>query len=641
MKISYNELQKSYFNGTLPSKDALVEALTFHSWEVDGIENYAIDSENPDTVLDIKVLPDKSAWALSHRGIAKDISAVLDLPLAHDPLEEAPVLEPVASELSVSVATPTCTRYTAAVITGVKVGPSPEWLVAFLASMGQRSINNVVDITNYVMFGVGQPLHAFDAAKLSHDGGWKIVVRDAREGERITTLTGEEYALTTGQDALIVDGGTDQAVGIAGIKGGKAAEVDGATVDIILESANFDPVRVRKTSQRLKLRTDASARFENGISRSMAAYGVKQGAELIVKFCGGSIAGYIDTNPEPVVRPPVSLSVAKANGVLGLSLTMDDVEGIVKRFGYEYEISGDTITVTPPHERPDLVIPEDVIEEIGRIHGYEHVPSIAIAPQPLREVNVRFFYAEAVRDALIAEGFTEVFTSSFRSSDDVKLKNALASDKGFLRSEKGMMENMREALEKNAPMADLFGAEQVRIFEIGTSFAHDGERLMLTLGASSKQGFVPKKDQKTIDAAVAAVTAVLGTMQWSGEGAVRAADIGTAISILPRPIEYRIHALSSEVSYKPFSHYPYLTRDVAFWTPIATESHEAECVIRDAAGENVARIDMFDRFEKEGRVSYGFRIVFQSYEKTLDGAEADAYMQSVYDALRAQGYEVR
>lgn len=630
MKVSYTNLQQ-YFDAKLPSPEVLADELTFHAWEIEGIEKVGSD-----TVLDVKVLPDKSAWAMSHRGIAKDISAILDIPLTHDTLAEPPELEPKTTEVSVTIETPTCTRYTAAHITGVKVGQSPQWLQDFLASMGQRSINNVVDLTNYVMFGMGQPLHAFDANKMSHT----ITVRNARADESITTLTGETYALTE-NDALIVDGGTDMPIGIAGVKGGKVAEVDGSTVDIILESANFDPVKTRHTSQRLKLRTDASARFENNISRSMAGYGVKWGAEFIVKFCGGEIVGYVDTNPEPVARPSVSVPLSKINSVLGLSLSIADVELILKRLGFVYEIAGDTVTITPPHERPDLVIPEDVIEEIGRIHGYEHVASVPIAPMPLREINGRFFYAEAVRDALVREGFSEVFTSSFRAEDEVKLKNALASDKGYLRSVNGMQKNMEEALAKNAPMSDLFGSEQVRLFEIGTAFNQNGEQFLLTLGVSSKQGFVPKKDQKALDAAVAAVQSVLGSVAFEGEGAVRVCDIGAAIQTLPKPTAYVSHELSKEVSYKPFSLYPYLTRDVAFWAGVDTTKEDAESVVRTNAGSNVARIDMFDRFEKEGRVSYGFRIVFQSYEKTLDGTEADTMMQTVYDALKAKGWEVR
>jgi phenylalanyl-tRNA synthetase beta chain len=635
MKVSYSELNTKYFDGKLPSPEVLADVLTFHAWEIEGVEQVGSD-----TVLDVKVLPDKSAWALSHRGIAKDISAVLNISLVHDPLSDACVLEPTTNELSVTVVSPTCTRYTAAVIRGVKVGPSPAWLQDFLASMGQRSINNVVDLTNYVMFGIGQPLHAFDAGKMSNTDGYTVTVRNARVNESITTLTGETYTLTE-HDVLIVDGGTDTPIGIAGIKGGKVAEVDADTVDIILESANFDPVKTRHSSQRLKLRTDALQRFENGIARSMAGYGVKWGAELLVEHCGGTVMGYVDTNPTPVERTPVLLTLAKVNSVLGLLLSMANIEGVVKRFGYVYEIQGDAITITPPHERPDLVIPEDFIEEIGRIHGYEHVASVPIAPMPLREVNKRFYYAEAVRDALVAEGFSEVFTSSFRNTDEVKLKNALASDKGYLRSVGGMEENMREALAKNAPMADLFGSDHVRLFEIGTAFTEHGERTILTLGVSSKQGFVPKKDQKVLDAALTALKGVLGEITCEVKDGATSLDLESAIALLAAPHTYTAHPLSGEVSYKPFSAYPYLTRDIAFWCPADTSVGDALTTIRTHAGSDIARIDMFDRFEKEGRVSYGFRIVFQSYKKTLDGAEADASMQSIYDAVRARGFEVR
>ncbi len=645
MKISYNELNTNYFDGKLPPPDTLAEALTFHAWEIEGVEQVG-----DDTVLDVKVLPDKSAWALSHRGIAKDLSVILNIPLTKDPLRETPVLEPMASDVAVSVETETCTRYTAAYIRGVKIGESPEWLRAFLTSMGQRSINNVVDLTNYVMFGIGQPLHAFDAQKLSNNGGFKITVRNAHAGEHITTLTGEDYELTD-EDALIVDGGTDTSIGIAGIKGGKVAEVDEDTVDIILESANFDPVKVRKTSQRLKLRTDASQRFENGVVRDMAGFGVTAGARFIVNYCGGEIIGYADTNPAHVPKTDVSLPLQKLNSVLGLSLTMDEVAAIIERFGYAYTVADDILTVTPPVERPDLVIPEDLIEEIGRVHGYEHVPSITIEPIPLREVNARFYYGEKVRDMLTVLGFSEIYTSSFRDTDEVKLKNALASDKGYLRSSSGMQKNMREALALNAPNADLFGAEQIRVFEIGTVFEATGERLMLTLGVTSKAGFSQKKDQKVLDAACTALKEVFGDVVCVGNEGVVQLDLEALIETLPKPATYTAHELSSEVAYKPFSAYPYMTRDVAFW--VTKQSAEAlatdhvpteqaiQNIVKDAAGLNVTRIDMFDRFEKEGRVSYGFRIVFQSYEKTLESAVADQYMQSVYDALKAQGFEVR
>lgn len=635
MKVSYTNLQQ-YFDSQLPSPEALADALTFHAWEIEGVTKVGND-----TVLDVKVLPDKSAWALSHRGIAKDISVILNIPLAHDPLSEPALLHPLSPELSVQVTTDTCTRYTAALIRGVKVGPSPAWLSEFMQSMGQRSINNVVDLTNYVMLGIGQPLHAFDAGKLSYSNVFSIGVRNANDGESITTLTGETYELSN-QDALIVDGGSNAPIGIAGVKGGKVAEVDAETVDILLESANFDAIKVRKTSQRLRLRTDASARYENGISCGMASYGVVYGAQLITKCCGGTIVGYVDTNPEPVARAPVALTRTKVNSVLGLSLSMAEIAAIVERFGYVYVSEGDTITVTPPFERPDIVIPEDLIEEIGRINGYEHVPTLRIAPIPLREINKRFYYSEAVRDVLLTQGFSEVFTSSFRDIDEVKLKNALASDKEYLRSEQGIVLNMREALAKNAPVADLFGSEQVRLFEIGKVFDRDGEHDVLVLGVSSKQGFVAKKDQKILDAGLSAAKSVLGdTPVVSDTVGTLAINLSNALEVLERPVSYTSHPHASEVTYKPFSSFPYMTRDIAFWGSAETTEEDALAVVKNSAGPLALRIDMFDRFTKEGKVSYGFRIVFQSHEKTLDSVEADAYMQTVYDAIRTRGWEVR
>jgi phenylalanyl-tRNA synthetase beta chain len=285
MKINYRALNM-FFDGKLPSPEVIAEQFTFHAWEIEEMEE-----KEGTTVLDVKVLPDKSAWALSHRGIAKDLSVILNIPLAHDPFGEAPVLEPKSTEISVELKSSKCRRYIAAHLKNVKVQESPEWLKSDLRALGQRPINNIVDITNYVMFGMGQPLHAFDAKKLS---ALKLGVRDARDGEKITTLTGDECTLSSA-DMVIVDGGSDAPVGIAGVKGGKAAEIDASTTEIIIESANFDPVSVRKTSQRLKLRTDASVRYENGVMPDLTAYGIRDAVKFLTspEFC------LLYTSPSP------------------------------------------------------------------------------------------------------------------------------------------------------------------------------------------------------------------------------------------------------------------------------------------------------------------------------------------------------
>ncbi len=630
MKISYNILN-TYFDGKLPKPGVLEEAFTFHSWEID-----EVIEKDGDTLFDVKVLPDKSAWALSHRGVAKDLSVVLNMPLARDPFAVKPVLNPKTENVQVAVATSGCTRYIAAHITGVKIGPSPEWLKNALATLGQRSISNIVDATNYVMFGLGQPLHAFDAKKLTQ---LSIGVRMAKEGERITTLTGESYILSS-QDMLIVDGVTDTSIGIAGIKGGKAAEVDASTTDIIIESAHFDAVTIRKSSQRLKLRTDASQRYENGVVSDTTAYGISEAVRLILEVAGGTLQGYVDTGSDVPPRQKVSVSLSKINSVLGLSLTKEVVESIIARFGYGHTWSGQVLSINPPFERPDLIIAEDVIEEIGRMHGYDHVVSVVPRPVPLSEMNTTFYYSDRIRTALQDVGFSEVFTSSFRAHDEVKLKNALASDKGYLRST--LSENMSDALTKNAPLADLLGVQEVRIFEVGTVFKKEGEVLALALGVRSPSGYKAKHDDALLSHGMEAVGKVLGMkLSWKKADSIAEAVLTDILATLPVPSAYAPFVKTPDIVYKPFSLYPFASRDVAFWSGEGKSEEDLTALIQNTAGPLLTRLTLFDRFEKEGRTSYAFRLVFQSYEKTLTEEEINAVMEMVYTKLKEEGCEVR
>lgn len=637
MKVSYNALN-TFFDGKLPPPDAVLEALMFHAWEIE-----EVIEKDGDTVLDVKVLPDKSAWALSHRGIAKDLSVILSIPLRRDPLREISDLSLRAKGLSIEIHTDRCARYIGAYITGVTVGPSPEWLQQYLRALGQRSINNVVDITNYVMLQFGQPLHAFDAKKLS---ALKIGVRQATEGEKIVTLTGEEYALSP-EDTVIVDGGNDALLGIAGIKGGKVAEIDAQTTDIIIESAHFDRVAVRKTSQRLRLRTDASMRFENGVVPAMAAYAIRDVVASVLKEAGGALVGYADAGEEPVPRQKVSVSLSNINSVLGVSLSAADVEAIFLRFGYEHAWSGEVLTVEPPCERPDLIIPEDLIEEIGRIYGYEHVASVVPEKAALVEVNKTFYYTDLVRNALLDAGFSEVFTSSFRDKDEVKLKNALASDKGYLRS--ALTPNMHEVLVRNAPHTDLLGVREIRAFEVGTVFTKNGQYLSLALGVSSPQGYKAKSDDRILALGMERAEKALGTsLAWTKVNGVAEAVLSGALETLPMPSAYAPLTKTPNITYKPFSPYPFASRDVAFWVPQenalpagrAPKEYLREMIVR-AAGALLVRLDLFDTFSKDGRTSYAFRLIFQSYDKTLTEEDLVRAMDSVYAALKESGCEIR
>lgn len=629
MKVSHKWLS-SFFEDALPSPEAIADALTFHAWEVEEI----IKTEG-DTVLDIKVLPDKSSWALCHRGIAKDLSIILNHPLVQDPLRESAELAPQTGSISIDIQTDTCTRYTAAHITGVKVGPSPSWLKERLAVIGQRSINNVVDATNYVMFELGQPLHAFDAKKLA---GLSIVVRNAREGEEITTLTGETYALSA-SDAVIADGMSGMPLGIAGIKGGKAAEVTGDTVDLLLESAHFKHIPVRHTSKRLKLRTDASMRFENNIVPELAPYGLMRAAKLIAEIAGGTIEDCADSGMPSRAIVPVSVSLQKINSVLGIALTEEEVCDIWNRFGYACSTENGLFTVTPPFERTDIEIPEDLIEEIGRIHGYADVPSLTPKPIALTELNVRFYYAEKVREILTQHGFSEIYTSSFRKHDSIRVANAFASDKGYLRST--LRENLEEALTRNIPNKDLLGLPFVALFEIGTVFTEASEEYHIALGVRHNLGYKEKTDGKIIEAALGALRELLGDFNAEVREGTAEFNFGAMIPSLPLPVAYESFVSPGKVTFVQFSQYPSISRDIALWADANTHADEIMEVLDAHAGALRVRTDLFDEFSKEGRTSYAFRLVFQSMDRTLTDDEVNAIMEKIYHAVRERGWEVR
>ncbi len=636
MLFSRNWLQ-TFFEAPLPSAEVLDEKLTFHSSEIEEVM-----AVGEDKVFDIKVLPDKSAWLLSHRGIAKELAVMLDLEMVNDELASPVESLPETDTVTVATSTPTCDYYSVARISGVKVGESPAWLKTALEAIGQRSINNIVDATNYVMFHLGQPLHAFDAGKLeAKDDVHNITVRSAKAGEEFTSLTGEEYELTT-DDAVITDGHTDKVLALAGVKGGVGSGVDNSTTEILLEAAHFERVATRLTSKRYKLQTDASKRYENGIDRTLAQYGLVAGAKLIAQIAGGEVVGMQSAGDESVTkRLPVSVSLSRINSVLGLTLAESEVEAIIKRFGYEHSFTDGVLTVTPPFERDDLVIAEDLIEEIGRMYGLAHIVSIAPTPTPVAEYNARHFYAEKIRHALVELGFSEVYTSTFRDKDLVKIENALASDKGYLRS--SLVENIKEAVERNISYRDLLGLNAVKIFEIGTVFGSESEEFRVCVAVRSGTSYKAKVDEPLMAEALNAVAGVLGvTLELlSNENGVVEFSLDALFAQLPAVTAYDVMESSEATRYQAFSVYPSVSRDIAMWVEEGVEVEIVEAALAAASGPLLVRLTHLDTFTKEGRTSLAFRLVFQSNEKTLDGAEVDKLMQAVYSDVASRGWEVR
>lgn len=633
---------KDYCGEGVPDVITIENLFTFHAFEIE--ETKVVSGHD---VIDVKVLPDRASDCLSHRGVARELSTLTGKPLAHDPLINPVDLSPKVENIKVTIAdSKKCRRFAGAHMTGVTITESPAWLKSRLLALGQRSINNVVDATNYVMLSLGQPLHAYDAKKLSHSNGeWHFLVRMAHKGEEITTLTNDTYVLPETVQ-LIVDGGTDAPAGIAGIKGGKLAEVDTETTDIIIEAANFDPQVTRKASQILKLQTDASKRFENSLSPELVAYALIDTVSLIRDIAGGRCEGYFDTYPTPIKNTPVTVTLAHIHGLLGVHLSNAVIEEILNRLGFLHSRTEQGWEVVAPFERMDIVIAEDVIAEIGRVYGYEHVESVIPEKVALIEYNTKHYYSEKIRTALVERGFSEVITSSFRKKDIIELQNALASDKGCLRSSLAL--NVREALDRNMPNIDLLGLSAIRVFEIGTVFAKNAEgddvveHVSLALGVRTKQqGYTPK-DDVMLGEAMTALEEVLGTsLNGNIKEGVFECNLSDLISKLSTPTSYDTYVPLKDMLFASYSTYPFISRDIALWVPESVSGDEVEKILKENGGELLTQCRLFDEFKKEGKVSYAFRLIFQSFERTLTDDEVGKVMDSVTEILKEKGFEVR
>lgn len=635
MKVSLDWLQ-TYFNAPLPDAEALRDALTFHSSEVEEVE-----AVGGDTVMDVKVLPDRAAYALSHRGIAREVSAAIGQPMGTDPLREAPLNASAyaADGITVSIDDPArCARFMAVRMDGVSVGPSPDWLKRRLEAVGQRSINNVVDATNYVMLSTGQPLHAFDAEKLAHDGIVSFRVRASAAEESMTALGGIEYKLPEGT-LLVTDGVSGAPLGIAGIKGGTAAELTDSTTAIVLEAASFAPAGIRRTAQALKLFTDASLRFQNGISPELVGYGMRDVVKLIGEIAGGTVTAALDTYPAPAPAPaPVTASLSELTAILGLTLSMEDVTGALDRLALSYTVDGEAITVTPPFERSDLVTREDLAEEVGRIIGYDRVDPVLL-PMPASPADQAAFRGyERIRDLLVSYGFAEVSTPSFDTAGEVLLANPLQADRPYLRAT--LRSNLAQALARAKEQAPLvIGPEvSVRLFELGTVFTKDGEHMALALAIAPLTG---KYQPALLEQVGEALTEEFGLANpIAGEQGIVEYSLKD-VDVVALGQDYAPETPSLGM-FVPFSPYPFAIRDVAVWVPAEVKESEVSTRILEAAGELAVRLDRFDRFEKDGRVSYAFRLILQSMERTLSDTDIDPAMERVYAALGSQtGWEVR
>src|SRR3989338_3791363 len=476
MKISYNWLK--WYVPDAPKAEELADVLTYHLAEVERLDKLP----DGDYILDIKILPNRGHDLLSHQGVAREVASLLNIPFV-DPTAKYKIPESKPTELQVEIKTNACKRYMGRVIRNVKIGPSPDWVVKHLESIGQRSINNVVDATNIVMFDCGEPTHVFDFDKIKGS----FVARQARDEETVTTLDGKECKLSS-SDFVIAD--AEKALIIGGVKGGKAAEVTDSTTNLVLEVGNFDAVTVRKTSTRIGIRTEGSKRWENGVSPELASYGMMELSALIAEMCPEAIfedvvdvypaVDFSDAQnvrgestsekltdrvyPEKQKERKLSFSVERIASILGLKVSSEEIENILKRYVFEYVYKEGVFEIIIPPMRLDLVTLEDMVEEIGRVTGYDklkgEIPKINFKP----EVNETYVKISLARNKLLEDGYSEVMTYAFADKGEVSVL-ASASDKTFLRA--NLADGLKESLKLNKINSPLLGLKEVKIFEIG------------------------------------------------------------------------------------------------------------------------------------------------------------------------------
>lgn len=372
-----------------------------------GLNHEETVDRNGEVVIDLEVTSNRGD-CLGHLGVAREISVLFDLPLKVPNPQPATGSKKAADLLQVTNDyVEACPRYTARVIEGCKVGPSPSWLVESLAAIGLNSVNNVVDVTNYVMMECGQPLHAFDLALLS---GKQICVRRAQPGETIQAIDHRSYALDP-EMCVIAD--RDGAIAVAGVMGGADSEVTKVTKTLVIEAAIFTPMSVRQTARKLKLHSPSSYRFERRVDPNGVDWASRRACELILELAGGELAeGCLDTDPKPVVREPIVLRLSQIERVLGITVDRAEVVRILTALGCETAADQQRLTTIPPTWRHDLTREADLIEEVARIHGYDKIPEdspIDVAPSARRHFDSAL---DKVRHTMLAAGISEAMTPS-------------------------------------------------------------------------------------------------------------------------------------------------------------------------------------------------------------------------------------
>ena len=644
-------------------------------------------------VLELEITPNRPD-CLSIYGVAREVHAATGAPLKPLPPAALPAVGEIPG-FSVEVQDPElCPRFTAVLYEDVALGESPPWLKARLMAAGQRPISNIVDITNYAMLLTGQPMHAFDADLVA---GGRLVVRRAEDGETMTTLDDVERRLDSGMVVIDDEAGPTS---IAGIMGGARSEVNASTTRVLMEAANWNGPNIQRTSTRLGLRTEASGRFEKGLSPELAMEGQALAAKLMVELCGArTVSGTIDVGgpgPEPAV---VRLREARVEALLGVAIARDEQADILERLAFEVARADDGLDVTVPHwRRNDVTREADLVEEVGRIWGYEKLP---ITLPSRRGVSGRLEPAQRLRrraeDALVGAGISEILAWSFAApslverlgipEDDprhrvVVLANPMSEEQSVLRTT--LLGPLLDNVERNRAR----GHEDVRLWTYGAIYlAHEGgnasdplERLPTegqNLGAllsgrlqpaTWREAEPPRADFFAAKGVLAGLMAAL-RVPWEvepsrepflhpgrsarvlagGEPAGWLGELHPAVAgrwdleqVAGFELDFGVLAeqASSEPGYEDVTSFPAVREDLAIVVPDGVSAAHVVAVVRKAGGALLHRADVFDVYRGaqvgEGSTSLALRLEFRAADRTLTDEEAGERRAKIVAALSEQ-----
>ena len=632
-----------------------------------GLNHEGTTTVDDDFCIDLEVTSNRPD-CLGHIGIAREISVVFDVPLCIKDPDPKAGGKKAEDLISVSIECPElCPRYQARVIQGVKVGPSPDWLVKRLKTIGVNPVNNIVDVSNYVLMEIGQPLHTFDYGKVA---GQKIIVRRANKEEQFIAIDHKTYTLDE-NTCVIAD--AENAVALGGVMGGADSEVSDTTTDILVEAAEFDPLSIRSTARKLKLFSPSSYRFERGVDSEYVDWASRRCCELILEIAGGELAeGVVDVGSKREIIPPITLRLSQIPRVLGIDVSNEAIERILTALGNE-KLSADsqTIQVQPPSWRRDLQREIDLVEEIARIHGYEQIPEdvgVRMAASHRRDEDRR---DDCVRRVLTAAGFDEAMTPSMVGEDvaaafspwsgELPIRAATPLLRGADCLRKSLIPNLLAARRENEalsnPTVELFETAHVYLPQPG-----DLPVEIPMLGITSGGDFASVKGVvETIAQALSpkiALTAVTANQPFLDSDAACELRLGDSLCGIVGQVtkaglkqfglrqpttvaEIRLDLLGENADFvrqqQPLSAFPAIEQDLNFIVDEKVSWGQLAASVRKSAGpllEDVRYRETYRDAKTDGKDKKRliFSIQLRSFEDTMTGAQAEEVRDAIVAA---------